>query len=130
MITNRFPHQTFGFGETANRSEENWLICAHISLLQNTQNAQNCWMPCKIHNPRHHHLARLFAMPAFGEGADRTRIRISRFSSQQAAQKLPARANKLYRNVQKPASKCNGRDSQGLCVGEVVKRVMSPNVNR
>ena len=43
------------------------VLSAHIALLQNTQNAQNCWMPCKIHNPRHHHLARPFAMPAFGE---------------------------------------------------------------
>ena len=37
---------------------------------------------------------------------------------------------KLYTIIQIPACRSDGRDSQVFCVGEVVKRVMFPDVNR
>ena len=70
---------------------------------------------------RHHHLARLFAMPAFGEPLTALESK-SLFFQAAAAQLL---RNHLPEQKSQKEIQC-----QVLCVGEVVKRVMSPNVIR
>ena len=98
---------------------------AHIALLQNTENAQNWGMPCKIHNRRHHHLARLFAErrpPLLGPAACIRSL---------GHEKPPALLCIWYQicahiSTAEVLFKWWGQ----MCVGEVVKRVMSPNVNR
>ena len=45
MMTTSPPSDCWTRGWCTNQSEENWwMFYAHIALLQNTQNAQNCWM--------------------------------------------------------------------------------------
>ena len=82
-------------------------------------------MPCKIHNRRHHHLARLFAErrpPLLGPAACIRSL---------GHEKPPALLCIWYQicahiSTAEVLFKWWGQ----MCVGEVVKRVMSPNVNR